>query len=101
LTYALRISPRAARQIEQASDWWYENRSAAPSLFSSELERGFLALNSFPRAGEGVAHSRISNLRRILLSAVQFHLYYTIADEDDVVEILELWHTSRKPRSLR
>jgi len=44
LAYALQISPRAARQIEQASDWWYENRLAAPSLFSSELERGFLAL---------------------------------------------------------
>ena len=98
MTYAIRISPRAARQIEQASDWWNQNRSAAPNLFSLELERGFLALSSFPRAGEGVTHSRIPDLRRILLSAVQFHLYYTIAEDEAIVEILELWHTSRKPR---
>jgi plasmid stabilization system protein ParE len=98
LTYALHISPRAARQIEQAADWWYENRSAAPQLFSAELERGFLAITSFPRAGERVEHPGIPELRRILLSAVQFHLYYTVSDDERVVEILELWHTSRTPR---
>ena len=97
MNFTLRISPRAARQIEVAADWWYENRPAASALFSTELERGFLAISAFPRAGGKVAHSRISGLRRILLSAVQYHLYYTISEEEQAVEVLELWHTSRQP----
>ena len=101
MTYTLRVSPRATRQIEQAADWWFENRSAAVTLFSAELERGFLALASLPRAGQRVEHHRIPNLRRILLSAVQYHLYYTISEDERMVDVLELWHTSRKPRTVQ
>ncbi len=95
MTYRIRVSLRAARQIEEVADWWSESRSDAPFLFSDEIERGFLALTSFPRAGESVDHPRIANLCRILLSPVRYHLYYTVAENDEIVEILELWHTSR------
>ena len=95
MSHRIRISPRAERQIEEVADWWFDNRGGAPFLFSQEIERAFLALVTFPRAGERVIHPEIPELRRILLSSVEYHLYYAISDDDQAVEVLELWHTSR------
>ncbi len=82
------------------ADWWFENRSGAPELFSEELERAFLALQVFPNAGQAIAHPRIVNLRRVLLSPVHYHLYYSVSDESETVEILELWHSSQRDPGL-
>lgn len=96
MSYRVRVSPRAARQIAEAADWWFENRQGAPFLFSEEIERGLHALQNFPRAGQAVSHPQIAELRRILLSPVRYHLYYVVSDDFETVEILELWHTSRE-----
>jgi plasmid stabilization system protein ParE len=95
LSYRIRVSPRGRRQIEKAADWWFENRGGSLLLFSEEIERAFVFLQVFPKAGEPVRHHRIPNVRRILLSPVHYHLYYIVSEEEKTVEILELWHTSR------
>jgi len=58
-------------------------------------------IEQFPHAGEAVSHPRIPTLRRVLLSHVQYHLYYNVFVEEEIVEVLALWHTSRQtqPRS--
>jgi hypothetical protein len=37
----------------------------------------------------------ISNLRRVALGRVHYHLYYVVSPADSVVEVLALWHTRR------
>jgi plasmid stabilization system protein ParE len=90
-----KVSRRAQRQIHAAAKWWAENRSAAPALLREELEGAYTLLADFPFAGETVPHSRIAGLRRVLLSRTQYHLYYATPDEEGVIEVLALWHTSR------
>ena len=64
--------------------------------FCSRRNRaGVSRTDELPRAGESVNHPQVKNLRRILLSQVHYHLYCTVADDAEVVEVLELWHTSR------
>jgi plasmid stabilization system protein ParE len=72
-----------------------QNRSSAPTMFAEDLDSAFGLIEQFPQAGEDVPHRRISPLRRILLAHTQHHLYYTVYREDEVIEILALWHTSR------
>lgn len=69
-------------------------------MFADDLESAFALIEEFPHAGEALAHRRIPQLRRILLSRTQYHLYYNALIEDGIVEVLALWHTSRgtKPR---
>ena len=69
-------------------------------MLVEDLESSFALIEEFPHAGEGVPHRRIANLRRLLLSRVDYHLYYVVSLEERVVELLALWHTSRgtKPR---
>ena len=87
--------------MRAAAKWWLENRTAAPSMLRDELEAAYSLIETFPFAGEASPHSRIIGLRRALLGHTQYHLYYVVSEEDGVVEILSLWHTSRgKPPRL-
>jgi plasmid stabilization system protein ParE len=98
LIFRFRVSPRAGRQIRAAAKWWLENRTAAPTMFRDELEDAYALIEELPFAGEAVPHSRIAGLRRVLLGHTQYHLYYAVAEDDAIVEVLSLWHTSRGNR---
>jgi len=90
-----KVAARADRQIRVASAWWTKNRPYAPHLFAEDLESAFDLIEEFPHAGEAVRHRRISGLRRVLLSNVQYYLYYTVHVDARLVEILALRHSSR------
>ena len=65
-------------------------------MLRDELEAAYALIDALPFAGEPVPHSRIPELRRVLLARTQYHLYYVASEEDQIVEILALWHTSRR-----
>ena len=67
-------------------------------MLRDELEAAYALIESFPFAGEAIPHSRIIGLRRVLLGQTQYHLYYVVSHDDEIVEILALWHTSRGKR---
>lgn len=90
-----KVAARADRQIRVPSAWWTKNRPYAPRRFAEDLESAFDLIEEFPHAGEAVPHRRISGLRRVLLSHVQYYLYYTVHIDARVVEILALRHSSR------
>jgi plasmid stabilization system protein ParE len=71
------------------------NRTKAPSLFADELGAAFALIEELPYAGEAVPHPRIPGLRRLLLGSTQYYVYYSVADDEPVVDVLALWHTSR------
>lgn len=90
---ALRISPNAEEQIREAADWWWRNRRGARTLFGDQLQRGFDLATTQPHAGVRARDVDLEGVRRLLLSRIRYHLYYTV--EDEVVEILAFWHASR------
>lgn len=91
----MRVSPRAGWQLRDAARWWSVNRTAAPTLFSDELEAAYTLIADMPYAGEGVPHPQIAGLRRILLGRTQYYLYYSPSEEERTIDILSLWHSSR------
>lgn len=90
-----KVAARADRQIRVASAWWAKNRPYAPQLFAEDLESAFDLIEQFPNAGEAVRHRHIAGLRRVLLSHVQYYLYYAVHYDAHIVEILGLRHSSR------
>ena len=95
MTYAVKVSRRAAGHIRSASRWWRENRTKNPNALEADLEAAFRLVETLPSAGEPVSHPKIPGLRRVLLGTTQHFLYYTSSPEERVVEVLALWHTSR------
>ena len=67
-------------------------------MLRDELETAYALLEELPFAGEAIPHSRIPGLRRVLLGKTQYHLYYVVSEEEELIEVLSLWHTSRGHR---
>ena len=92
----VRVTKRAQAQIDQAAQWWDENRDLAPEAFDEDLAKAFLLLSAEPGVGATVSNTRAEGVRRLHLARIRCHLYYRIRRGN--VEVLALWHTSRGAR---
>ena len=90
----VRVTKRAQAQIDRAAQWWDDNRDLAPEAFDEELAEAFLLLASEPGVGAPMTAARAVGVRRLHLARIRYHLYYRIRGNE--VEILALWHTSRR-----
>ena len=93
-------TPEADAQIRAIGDWWRSNRPAAPDLFSEELAHCFVVLAQAPMIGKPYRqHAGVAGLRRALLRATRYHVYYV--PRSDAVAVLAVWHSRRgQPPSL-
>jgi plasmid stabilization system protein ParE len=86
------VAPRARTQIRRISEWWRENRPAAPELFANELAAALETL------GHGVLLGVIYPfqpfpVRRVFLPRSKYHVYYSV--EADLVKVRAVWHAAR------
>ena len=93
----LLVVGEAERQIREAADWWHANRPAAPDLLRQELTRAFELITTQPGIGTKALDASIPGVRRLHLFRTRYLLYYRVRD-DEAVEVLALWHTSRGSR---
>ena len=89
----IRATPLAEADIASIDRWWRENRTAAPSLFIDELQLAASLLESFPLLGKRYRAPQIPRLRRYLLRATRYHLYYVRSDTEIV--LLTVWGAVR------
>ncbi len=87
-------TPEADAQIRAIGDWWRTNRPAAPDLFAEELAHCFVVLAESPEIGKRYRRqSAIPAVRRVLLRATRYHVYYVPGS--DAVAVLAVWHSHR------
>ena len=91
----LKISKRARTDIRVAASWWRANRPLAPLMFDDELERALVLIESQPQAGPPALDVPMAGVRRVSLHRTRYLLYYRLRPEQDAIEVLRLWHTSR------
>jgi plasmid stabilization system protein ParE len=89
-------TPQAEAQIRTIHVWWKANRPAAPDLFAEELTHCLELLGQAPRIGKPYHRYSVRGLRRILLRATRYHVYYLA--RADAVTVLAIWHTGRGQR---
>lgn len=89
------FTPRAARQIEEASAWWRTNRLDAPGAIAEELAHAIELLAIQPGAGAPARAARLRGARRVLLGRVDYHLYYRVRPRLRRIEVLAFWHARR------
>lgn len=95
----VRFTRRAARQVEEAGRWWRENRSKAPEALREELERALELIAAQPQVGARARNLALAGVRRLLLSRVNYHLYYRVSDRPpEGIQIIALWHAKRGSR---
>jgi plasmid stabilization system protein ParE len=91
------IMPRAQRQIERAARWWDQHRDKAPQAFDEDLADLQKILSHSPDVGQTIRAKR-PGIRRILMERVRYYVYYRMRDE--TIEIIFVWHSSRRPPHL-
>ena len=89
----LRITVRAADEVDRADTWWRENRLAAPEAIREDLERTLKLLILQPGIGQRVMNARLAGVRRIHIDRVHHHVYYRVQGNELVV--LRFWPSQR------
>ena len=89
-----RIKPRAEREILKATDWWRENRPAAPDAIESDLRAAIDALVEQPGIGSRVENARAPATRRLYLARTKYFIYYR--PKGNFLEVIAFWHASRE-----
>jgi plasmid stabilization system protein ParE len=89
----LRVTARAAAEIERAEKWWFENRPAAPNAFRADLRGAFTLLLREPGVGRRVGNTRLDDVRRLHLGRIRYFVYYRPQASELVV--LSVWHSRR------
>lgn len=72
----VRVSARAASQIQRAATWWADNRPAAPGAIGKDFAEAVALLAEHPGIGAVYEGTRTPGLRRLYLSRVRYFIYY-------------------------
>ena len=94
MALAVRIKPRARREINEAAAWWSDNRLAAPGAVAQDLREALDLLVEFPGLGTRVENAKSPDTRRWLLERVSYHIYYRI--RGNRMEVVAFWGTDRE-----
>ena len=70
-----RIKPRALREIEQAAEWWADNRPAALGAVRKDLEAALALLVEEPGIGTKIETARSDIVRRLYLTRIRYFVY--------------------------
>ena len=92
---SLIVWEQAARQIEEANEWWREHRESSPDALADDLARAFDLVSRQPGVGAPARSDRLPDVRRLLLPRVGYLLYYRTAPSRHEVHVLALWHARR------
>jgi plasmid stabilization system protein ParE len=90
-------SPRAQRQLRAAERWWLSHRDKAPAAFDEDLQEGVESIVRNPTIYPFVNARR--GIRRMLLERIRYYVYYRVNKRDEI-ELLSIWHASRRPPRL-
>lgn len=94
MTLIVQIKSRAQREIEQAAEWWAENRPAAPGAVRKDMEAALALLVEEPGIGTKIETARMDTVRRLYLTRVRYFLYYRVRGK--FLEVVAFWHSSRE-----
>ncbi|MBI3769356.1 MAG: type II toxin-antitoxin system RelE/ParE family toxin [Deltaproteobacteria bacterium] len=87
------LTPEAQDDARRIDDWWRTNRPAATGLFTEELSAALAMLETAPEIGRPYRHRIVPTLRRVLLRAARYHVYYVVTA--NAVRVLAVWSALR------
>jgi toxin ParE1/3/4 len=90
----LRVTRRAAIQIEKALDYIEADSPQGANHVRARIQTLFLMLGQHPYAGQA---TDLPGVRRLNLSPYPYLIFYRVTDSEVIVQRMR--HTSRRPRS--
>jgi toxin ParE1/3/4 len=88
----LRVTKRAATQIEKALDYIEAESPQGANRLRERIQTLFLLLTHHPYAGQ---LTDLPGVRRLVVSPYPYLIFYRVTDEEVIVQRMR--HTSRRP----
>lgn len=95
MSFHVKVSAEARRQLLEVDEWWTANRPEASDLILREFSRALALLAMTPSAGKVYAVKTSAEFRRLLLRRSGFHVYYVMDVAARVVVIAAIWNGAR------
>jgi hypothetical protein len=89
----VRFTATAQEHVRLEKTWWLKNRIHT-EVFVSEFERALRLVAVLPGAGTAYRRVDVPDLRRLYLSKIACHIYYTF--DDDEVIVRALWGARKR-----
>lgn len=93
MEYKVYFSDDALRDFDESLEFIRQDKRAAAEKFANALLNHVYLLASFPHMGAPVAGR--PGVRNLLHTPIR--IYYRIDEDKKSVEIIHLWHGSRRP----
>jgi toxin ParE1/3/4 len=88
----LRVTSRAAAQIEQALDYIEADSPQSANHMRGRIQALFLLLEQHPHAGQA---TDIPGVRRLTVSPYPYLIFYRVTGHEVIIQRMR--HTSRRP----
>jgi hypothetical protein len=93
MDYKIIVSPKAQIEILNAINYYSKYSINAPKNFISQIEKSYKALSTNP-----YYTIQYRNIRSLKLSKYPYSLYFSVNENDFVVEILSCFHNKLNPK---
>jgi plasmid stabilization system protein ParE len=94
-SYAVIVAPSARQHIRRIDEWWRENRTNAPDLFTRELEAAFVRIAATPLIVAVYRETKGRAVRRLLMPRTSYHLFFEVNQGEQTIRVLAVWHAVR------
>ena len=93
--WRFRYASEAVRHVEEIAEWWGAHRPLTSGLFAAEMDQCCARLAILPYSGAPHPHRAVPGLRRALLRATRYHVYYSVDEVANCIIIRAVWHATR------
>ena len=93
MSFEIIIEEKAADDIREASDWYFQKSIQAAANFENEIVEAFEHLKSNTFGYREV----IQGVKAFPLSIFPYNIYYRQLNEEKIIQIVAVLHTKRNP----
>jgi plasmid stabilization system protein ParE len=95
VSFRVRISPEAERQVRELEGWWAANRPASRTTFKEAFSAVIDHIAQMPSIGRPCDDIELPRVRRLLIEGTPYAVFYSVDREAREVLIAAVWSRAR------
>lgn len=95
MSFRVRISPEAERQVRELEAWWAANRPPSRKTFKEALGAVVGHISRMPSIGRPCDDIELPGLRRLLIEGTPYAVFYSVDRDARRVLIAAVWSRAR------
>ena len=95
MSFRIRISPEAERQVRELEAWWAANRPASRKTFKEAFSAVVGRISRMPGLGRPCDDIELPGVRRLAIEGTPYAVFYSVDPEAKQVLIAAIWSRAR------